>query len=95
MARFFGAAGARERGGAVGRPRSVDGRPRLRAPGDFVGTRCLTAAATLGGLVGLGIGLFEVLDSGATSGVGLAVVALGGALVVGGLVAGSHGTRSR
>ncbi len=63
--------------------------------GTSSGRRRLTAAATLGGLVGLGIGLFEVLDSGATSGIGLAVVALGGALVVGGLVAGSHGTRSR
>jgi energy-coupling factor transport system permease protein len=59
------------------------------------GRRRLTAGATLGGLIGLGIGLFEVLDSGATSGVGLAVVALGGALVIAGLIAGSHGTRSR
>jgi energy-coupling factor transport system permease protein len=59
------------------------------------GRRRVTAVATLGGLVGLGIGLFEVLDSGGASGIGLAVVGLGGALVIAGLVAGSHGSRSR
>jgi len=59
------------------------------------GRRRATAVVTLGGLVGLGIGLFEVLDSGGSSGIGLAVVGLGGALVVAGLVAGSHGPRSR
>jgi energy-coupling factor transport system permease protein len=57
--------------------------------------RRATAAATLGGLVGLGVGLFEVLDSGSASGIGLAVVLVGGALVIGGLVAASHGSRSR
>ncbi len=57
--------------------------------------RHITAAATLGGLVGLGIGFFEVLDSGSASGVGLAVLGLGGALVVGGMAVASHGTRSR
>jgi energy-coupling factor transport system permease protein len=57
--------------------------------------RRATAAATLGGLVGLGIGLFEVLDSGSASGIGLAVVLVGGALVIGGLSAASHGSRSR
>jgi energy-coupling factor transport system permease protein len=57
--------------------------------------RRATAVATLGGLVGLGIGLFEVLDSGSASGIGLAVALVGGALVVGGLVAASHGSRSR
>jgi energy-coupling factor transport system permease protein len=57
--------------------------------------RRATAAATLGGLVGLGIGLFEVLDSGSASGIGLAVILVGGGLVVGGLVASSHGSRSR
>ena len=57
--------------------------------------RQVTAAATLGGLVGLGIGLFEVLDSGSASGIGLAVVLVGGALVIGGLVASSHGSRTR
>jgi energy-coupling factor transport system permease protein len=39
--------------------------------------------------------LFEVLDSGSASGLGLAVVLVGGALVLGGLVAASHGSRSR
>ena len=57
--------------------------------------RRATAAATLGGLVGLGIGLFAVLDSGSASGIGLAVILVGGGLVVGGLVASSHGSRSR
>ena len=57
--------------------------------------RQVTATTTLGGLVGLGIGLFEVLDSGSASGIGFAVVLLGGALVVGGLVAAAHGSRSR
>ncbi|MGA2804282.1 MAG: energy-coupling factor transporter transmembrane component T [Acidimicrobiales bacterium] len=57
--------------------------------------RQATAAATLGGLVGLGIGLFQVLDSGSASGIGLAVILVGGGLVVGGLVASSHGSRSR
>lgn len=57
--------------------------------------RRVTAASTLGGLVALGIGLFEVLDSGSASGIGLAVVLLGGALVTGGIVAASHGGRSR
>jgi energy-coupling factor transport system permease protein len=57
--------------------------------------RRATAAATLGGLVGLGIGLFAVLDSGSASGIGLAVILVGGALVTGGLLAASHGSRSR
>jgi len=57
--------------------------------------RRLTAGATLGGLVGLGTGLFEVLDSGSASGVGLAVIVFGGALVIGGMAASSHGSRSR
>ena len=57
--------------------------------------RRLTAGATLGGLVGLGIGLFEVLDSGSASGVGIAVIVIGGALVIGGMAASSHGSRSR
>ena len=57
--------------------------------------RQVTAATTLVGLVGLGVGLFEVLDSGSASGIGLAVVLVGGALVIGGLVAASHGSRSR
>jgi energy-coupling factor transport system permease protein len=57
--------------------------------------RRLTATATLGGLVGLGIGLFEVLYSSSASGVGLAVIGFGGALVVGGMAAASHGSRSR
>ena len=57
--------------------------------------RQVTAAATLGGLVGLGIGLFEMLDSGSASGIGFAVILLGGALVVGGLVTAAHGSRSR
>jgi energy-coupling factor transport system permease protein len=59
------------------------------------GRRRVTTAATLGGLVGLGIGLFDVLDTGSAAGIGLAVVLLGGALVVGGMVAGSHGMRPR
>jgi energy-coupling factor transport system permease protein len=59
------------------------------------GRRRATAAATLAGLVGLGIGLFQVLDSGSASGIGLAVVLVGGGLVIGGLVASSHGSRSR
>jgi energy-coupling factor transport system permease protein len=54
-----------------------------------------TALATLAGLVALGIGLFEVLDSGSTSGIGLAVVLVGGALIVGGLAGAAHGSRSR
>jgi energy-coupling factor transport system permease protein len=57
--------------------------------------RRLTAAATLAGLVGLGVGLFEVLDSGSASGIGLAVIILGGALVIGGMAGASHGSRSR
>ncbi|MGO9208250.1 MAG: energy-coupling factor transporter transmembrane component T [Candidatus Limnocylindrales bacterium] len=57
--------------------------------------RQATAAATLGGLVGLGIGLFEVLYSGSASGIGIAVALVGGALVIGGLLAASHGSRSR
>jgi energy-coupling factor transport system permease protein len=57
--------------------------------------RQATAAATLAGLVGLGIGLFQVLDSGSASGIGLAVILVGGGLVIGGLVASSHGSRSR
>jgi energy-coupling factor transport system permease protein len=57
--------------------------------------RRLTAAATLGGLVGLGIGLFQVLYSASASGVGLAVLGFGGALVIGGMAASSHGSRSR
>lgn len=36
-----------------------------------------------------------MLDSGSASGIGLAVVVLGGALVVGGMVGASHGSRSR
>jgi energy-coupling factor transport system permease protein len=59
------------------------------------GRRRLTAGATLGGLVGLGIGLFELLDSGSASGVALAVIGFGGALVVGGMAIASHGSRSR
>ncbi len=58
------------------------------------GRRRLTAGATLGGLVGLGIGLFELLDSGSASGVALAVIGFG-ALVVGGMAIASHGSRSR
>jgi energy-coupling factor transport system permease protein len=57
--------------------------------------RRVTGAATLGGLIGLGIGLFELLDAGSASGIGLAVALVGGALVVGGLVVAAHGTRSR
>jgi energy-coupling factor transport system permease protein len=57
--------------------------------------RRLTAVATLGGLVGLGIGLFEVLDSGSASGVGLAVIGFGGALVIGGMAIASQGSRTR
>jgi energy-coupling factor transport system permease protein len=57
--------------------------------------RRLTAAATLGGLIGLGIGMFDVLDSSSASGIGLAVIGLGGALVVGGMAVASHGSRSR
>lgn len=57
--------------------------------------RRLTSAATLGGLVGLGIGLFEVLDSGSASGIGLAIIGFGGALVIGGMAAASQGSRSR
>jgi energy-coupling factor transport system permease protein len=57
--------------------------------------RRLTAAATLGGLVGLGFGLFEVLDSGSASGVGIAVIVFGGALVIGGMAGASHGSRTR
>jgi len=57
--------------------------------------RQLTAAATLGGLLGLGIGLFEVLYSSSPSSVGLAVIGFGGALVVGGMAAASHGSRTR
>ena len=55
--------------------------------------RQATAAATLGGLVGLGIGLFEVLYSGSASGIGIAVALVGGALVIGGLLAASHGSK--
>lgn len=57
--------------------------------------RAVSAAATLGGLVGLGLGLFVVLDSGSASGVGIAAVAFGGALVIGGMAAASHGSRTR
>jgi energy-coupling factor transport system permease protein len=57
--------------------------------------RRLTAAATLGGLLGLGVGLFEVLDSGSASGIGIAIVAFGGALVIGGMAGAAHGSRSR
>jgi energy-coupling factor transport system permease protein len=57
--------------------------------------RHLTASATLAGLIGLGIGLFEVLDSGSATGIGLAVILVGAALVIGGMVAASHGSRSR
>ena len=56
--------------------------------------RRLTSAATLGGLVGLGIGLFKVLDSGSASGIGLAIIGFGGALVIGGMAAASQGSRS-
>jgi energy-coupling factor transport system permease protein len=57
--------------------------------------RRTAAAATLGGLVALGLGLFEVLDSGSASGIGLAVVLVGGALIIGGLAGAAHGSRSR
>jgi energy-coupling factor transport system permease protein len=57
--------------------------------------RRLTAAATLGGLVGLGVGIFQVLYSSSASGVGVAVLGFGGVLVIGGMVAASHGSRSR
>jgi energy-coupling factor transport system permease protein len=57
--------------------------------------RRITAGATLGGLVSAGIGLFEVLDSGSASRVGLAVLLLGAALIVGGMAGAAHGSRSR
>jgi len=56
--------------------------------------RQATSAATLGGLVGLGIGLFEVLDSGSASGLGLAVVLVGDEAPQDEGAA-SHGSRSR
>ena len=57
--------------------------------------RQVTAVATLGGLVGLGLGVFQVLDSGAAEGVGLGLLLLGAALVAVGLAAASRGVRSR
>lgn len=57
--------------------------------------RRLTTGATLAGLVALGIGLFSVLDSGSASGLGLAVVLCGAALVIGGMIGASPGVRSR
>lgn len=57
--------------------------------------RRLTTGASLAGLVALGIGLFCVLDSGSATGLGLAVVLCGAALVIGGMAGASAGVRSR
>jgi energy-coupling factor transport system permease protein len=57
--------------------------------------RRLASAATLAGLLGLAVGAYGVLDSGAPAALGLPVISSGAALVVGGLAAGSLGGRSR
>jgi energy-coupling factor transport system permease protein len=50
---------------------------------------------SLGGLVGLGIGTFGVLDGGAPTALGVPVLVLGGVLVVVGTLATSRGGRTR
>jgi energy-coupling factor transport system permease protein len=60
-----------------------------------VGRQRLASAATLTGLLGLAVGVYGVLDSGAPSALGLPVIAVGAVLVMAGLVAASYGGRSR
>jgi energy-coupling factor transport system permease protein len=55
----------------------------------------VASTATLAGLLGLAVGVYGVLDSGAPSELGLPVVAVGAVLVIAGLVASSLGSRSR
>lgn len=55
----------------------------------------LASAATLAGLLGLAVGVYGVLDSGAPAVLGLPVVGVGALLVMAGLVASSLGGRSR
>jgi energy-coupling factor transport system permease protein len=55
----------------------------------------LSSAATLVGLLGLAVGAYGVLDSGAPSALGLPVIGVGAVLVTAGLAVSSFGNRSR
>jgi energy-coupling factor transport system permease protein len=57
--------------------------------------RRLASLATIAGLLGLAVGVYGVLDSGAPTVLGLPLVALGSVLVLGGLVINSRGGRTR
>ena len=69
---------------------AMDSRGYGRAPGRSRRVRRTTAALTLGGLVGVCLGLYGVLDPTRTGGAGLPVLAVGIAAAVGGLVLGGR-----
>ncbi|MGH9169781.1 MAG: CbiQ family ECF transporter T component [Acidimicrobiales bacterium] len=74
---------------------SMDARGFGRAAAATSRGQRVAPAVSLAGLVGIGIGVFSVLDGGAPSLLGLPVLALGAVLVALGIAARSHSRRTR
>jgi energy-coupling factor transport system permease protein len=81
---------------AVTLAESMDARGYGRRAGLDTRTRRLAAGATLGGMLGLAVGMYAVLDAGAPQALGLPVLVVGSASLVAGMaVAGRRAPRTR